>query len=79
YKLYSAQWLRENKPFGLEVQDMRIGGLMRRVKSCRLRLKEYCTDKIDSIPELEEDILPFGKPKEGHWFWHLIAVTAGIT
>ncbi|MCL2369934.1 MAG: hypothetical protein FWC80_01720 [Firmicutes bacterium] len=27
------------------MQDMRIGGLMRRVESCRLRLKEYCTGK----------------------------------
>ena len=70
---FTAQWLRENKPFGLEVHDMRLGGLIKRIDACRHRL----FDK--NIPELDEDILPFGEPKKGYWYHHLLVVSTGIT
>ena len=59
HKLFQAQWMKENKPFGFEIQDLRLGGLIRRVESCRRRLKNYCSGKIMDIPELNEEILPF--------------------
>ena len=59
-------WFKENKPFGFEVQEARLGGLMLRVSSCRERLEAYLAGKIDRIEELEEKILPLNPAeKEG--------------
>jgi len=58
YRAYRNQWHKENKLYGFEVQDIRIGGLKKRVASCRIRLTEYLDGKIDRIEELEEEILP---------------------
>ena len=33
-----TQWLYENKPFGFEIQDIRIGGLLRRLETAREQL-----------------------------------------
>lgn len=54
YDLFSALWEKENKPFGWEIQDARLGGLMQRVKRCRNVLNRYADGELDSIPELEE-------------------------
>ena len=60
-------WFKENKPFGFEVQEARLGGLMLRVSSCRERLEAYLAGKIDRIEELEEKILPLNPAeKEGY-------------
>ena len=65
HKLFEAQWLRENKPFGFDIQDLRLGGLIRRTESCRRRLLDYCAGKIGNIPELDADLLPYcGKPED---------------
>ena len=53
----SVLWHRENKPHGFEVQDLRLGGLMLRMRSCEKRLSAYLNGEIDSIPELEDKIL----------------------
>ena len=55
--------LRGDKPQGFDVQDIRLGGCLRRLESCRHRLLDYVDGKVDSIPELEGELLPFG-PKE---------------
>lgn len=55
---YCGQWIKENKPFGLEVQDIRLGGLKRRLAVCKSRLKDYLKGRINKIEELEEEILP---------------------
>lgn len=54
YEKFKQQWFRERKPFGFEVQDIRLGGLLWRVKSCRERLQALYDGKIDRIEELEE-------------------------
>lgn len=51
------QWYRENKPFGFEAQDIRIGGLMQRMRRSAERLKAYVNGEAEQIEELEEDIL----------------------
>lgn len=64
-------WHRENKPHGFDVQDARLGGLKQRLRSCRERLDGYVAGKIDSIPELEEEILPFwhdDAPHSYNWY-----------
>jgi hypothetical protein len=62
------QWNLENKTFGFEVQDYRLGGLMRRLESCRRRLIDYANGKIDRIEELECEILPIGDEGDGIYF-----------
>ena len=58
YKAFKTQWFIENKPHGFDIQDIRLGGLIGRMQSCLDRLCDYRDGKINSIPELEEKILP---------------------
>lgn len=58
---FKIMWLKERKPFGFEVQDIRIGGVIQRVKYCKDRLNDYRNGLIDQIEELEVEILePLG-------------------
>ena len=57
YYAFRKQWFIENKPFGFEVQDARLGGLIQRTKSCMERLQMFADGAIQEIPELDEDIL----------------------
>ena len=59
YKSFRALWHKENKPHGFEVQDIRLGGLMLRLKHCRERLEGYLRGEEESLPELEEILLDF--------------------
>lgn len=59
YRAFRDQWMKENKPNGFEVQDIRIGGLIFRVRHCKERLKAYAENKLSSIDELEEALLDF--------------------
>ena len=47
-------WLRNYKPFGLEIQQIRMAGTIARLEETRLRLLELLDGVIDSIPELDE-------------------------
>lgn len=62
------QWLLENKTYGFEVQELRLGGLINRVSSCRKRIKDFVNGKIARIEELECDILPFRTEKESTYY-----------
>ena len=57
YDFYEAQWMRENKPHGFDVQDIRIGGLIRRIKHCKKRLLSFINGEISNLEELEEELL----------------------
>ena len=57
YAAFQKLWFKENKPHGFDVQDIRLGGLKQRLASCRARLVDYANGAIDSIPELEEELL----------------------
>ena len=54
------QWEIENKPFGLEVQTARLGSLILRLEYVQKTVNKFVAGKIEQIPELEEEILPFG-------------------
>lgn len=65
YHAYEEQWMIENKPHGFEVQDIRLGGLQRRLEHCKARLEKYLRGDIQVIPELEEELMePFGNGGE---------------
>ena len=61
YNAFRTQWYTENKPQGFQVQDTRLGGLMQRMQNCLDMLIAYRDGKIDAIPELEEEIVPFAQ------------------
>ena len=64
--VYEKQWMKENKPHGFDVQDIRLGGLIQRTKSCTRRLKAYLNDELEKIEELEEATVDFttgGEPQ----------------
>ena len=56
---YRRQWLTENKVFGLEVIEVRLGGLERRLKSAIIRINAYLDGSAPSLPELEEERLTY--------------------
>ena len=58
YLSFRAQWYAVNKTYGFEIQDARLGGLSRRLASCRERLLAYVRGETAEIAELEEELLP---------------------
>lgn len=56
---FRETWTKTNKPHGFDVQEIRIGGVLARTKSCMARLKNYASGKIDKIEELDEEIVDF--------------------
>ncbi len=62
---FEKQWLYENNPCGFDIQDIRLGGLLQRVISCRKRLNDYLAGRVASIPELENELLPIPKKEAG--------------
>lgn len=52
-------WYEENKPHGLEVHEIRLGGLLMRMRTCRERLALYLSGKLPELPELAEELLPY--------------------
>ena len=59
---FRAQWLRENKMFGLETLELRYGGQRGRLVSTEKILRLYLAGKLDRIEPLETPLLyPNGK------------------
>ena len=82
---FSRQWQLENKIFGLDTIDIRFGGLLKRIKRAQERLEKYTTGQLDSVEELEQEILPFNDFYGDKNFaattanqWHTIATASTI-
>jgi hexosaminidase len=61
-KLHEAlrtQWLNENKVFGLDVQDIRLGALKERIRAAQIRINDYLSGKADCLEELEQERLDY--------------------
>ena len=50
---FRRQWMRRNKPFGLEIMQIRFAGQIARYKEAARRIGELLEGTVDSIPELE--------------------------
>ena len=61
---YRTAWHKENKTFGFDVSELRLGGQKQRLFEVQLRIKELAEGKIDKIEELEQPKLPFDKNNE---------------
>lgn len=53
---FRKQWMEHNKPFGLETMQIRFAGQIARLQETSLRIKEYLDGRVDSIPELDEEL-----------------------
>ena len=60
HNAFEKQWMIDNKPYGFDVQDIRLAGVRARVESCRKRILDYLDGKVERIEELECEILPYG-------------------
>lgn len=59
YDAFLAAWNTDKKPHGFDVQDIRLGGLMRRVRHAAAVLWDWAAGKTQTVPELEEKLLDF--------------------
>lgn len=57
YEAFRYQWFEENKAYGFEIQDYRLGGLKGRILHCKRMLQDYIEGKAIKVEELEEGIL----------------------
>lgn len=71
HQVLRVQWQKENKMFGLEVQDLRLGGLKERIRQTANRIDAYLQGEIAGIEELEQERLMLQTdgtlPKEHRW------------
>ena len=59
YEAFKVTWYMDNKAFGFEVTDIRLGGLKQRLIHAREILLDYLKGKIDKIEELETELVEF--------------------
>ncbi len=77
YLAFEGQWQRENKAFGLEIHQARIGGAIFRMKNVARKLRAYFAGELSRIEELEEEILEYSA--DGVWcekYAHMISTSA---
>jgi len=51
-----SNWMQRNKPFGLEVVQIRMGGVIARCRELDHRLGEFISGEIKNIPELDANM-----------------------
>lgn len=67
YSSFETYWMKDRKPHGFDVQDIRLGGLIQRLEHCKKMLLDYANGKTDKIAEIEEELLDFrGHNKDYH-------------
>ena len=73
---FKERWDIENKSFGYEVMDGRLGFLKNRLLTTADLLNKFINGSINQIDELEEEILPFSQEIKDEdlfaWKWDLI-------
>ena len=60
YEKLSVLWHNTNKPFGFELTETRIGGMILRLEAVENKLRDYALGKTEKIEELEEEVLWYG-------------------
>lgn len=59
--LWAEIWRMENKPFGFEILDGRMGALQARLKTAAGHVASWADgNPAEELEELREEILPFG-------------------
>ncbi len=80
-----ARWLWESKPAGMDVLDLRLGGMRQRFLTAQERLQSYLNGEITTIEELDIALLPFSAvaAAQGYCegpapFWHRIVSASSV-
>lgn len=58
-EIYRSLWLYDCKAQGYELMDLRMAGILGRLRTAAYRIEEYLSGEITQIEELEEELLPF--------------------
>lgn len=66
--VWQKLWFSTNKPFGFEILDLRLGGLVFRFESAMTRIQDFAFDITSDIPELSEEKLPYTILEDGSLF-----------
>lgn len=66
---WRRQWMARNKCFGYEVVQLRMAGKKARYREAARRIGEFLDGQVDSIPELDAEIEPFGKIASRYRFY----------
>ncbi len=64
---WESLWFSTNKPFGFEVIDLRMGGIIARFQSAEKRINAFANGEIDDIPELSCEKLPYARNSDGEF------------
>ena len=65
YEAFRTNWMADNKPFGFEIHDGRLGGLRLRLEHC-LRMLKAWQESETPICELDEPVLDKSRGRQ-HW------------
>ena len=64
-------WMADAKPFGYELMDIKLGGVLTRLDSTGKRIQKYLDGAIVRLEELEEKRLPYfeknASKRENRW------------
>ena len=67
YEAFKKQWYKENKLFGFEVQDIRLGGMIKRLEAVGEIINMYLAGEMAKIEALECDALPHWNAGDGKY------------
>ena len=59
HQSFVQMWCHGTKGTGLEVHDIRLGGLSGRIQTVRTRIWMHLDGTLSNLDEFEQDILPF--------------------
>ena len=81
-KSFKERWDKENRSFGYEVMDGRLGFLRNRLETTISKLDDYLSNRVDRIEELEEEILPWSTQVKDEelfaWKWDMIVTPSEL-
>lgn len=72
-KLFQKDWLSTKKPNGLEVINIRLGGVAAQMEWQAEYLLDYVEGRIDTITMLDENVI-----RDDHKVWHMRVFTPSI-
>ena len=67
YEAFKKQWYKENKLFGFEIQDIRLGGQIKRLEAVREIINMYLEGELAKIEALECEALPHWNAGDGKY------------
>ncbi|MBE6632645.1 MAG: beta-N-acetylhexosaminidase [Ruminococcaceae bacterium] len=70
YNALRYQWDKYNKPFGFELHDVRMGGLIQRAKNAQRIILDFIEGKTKCIPELDVERIPYDASIDGKAIIH---------